>query len=428
MLGHAGQLRFASCLFGEEFEVDGFAHGFVAEVAGMEMVAGVVERQEHAGVGGVGGGLVEVDDAVELIGGANPLIDGLAYGFAAGGLIFCTDEGSEGCSDDLDAVGVGAGGELAEADDEVLGGDDVVWRSGVGGVADVVDALKDDDVFDAGLGDYVAIEACEGVGAGDVVEDAIAADALVEYAEFVGLLVGLEAAGENVGPAGVGVAGAESAVGDAVAEGDDGGAVFVRENVDAFEEVPAEELLRVVERCGGDCVACGEVVGLVGEGVEGELVDGLVGKKEADSQVGEGCGFEGDRIADHQGSGWDNDGGLSAEGEWCSGACGYAATGGPQCDLCGGDGERVEAEFVGEDDAEGLAAEGDVDDLAKGGAGCALGSELRCGVPRCHGRGSPGADPVVGSGAGGFGCEAAEAEEREKEQRESSEWPSHDRP
>ncbi len=47
----------------KRFEVDGFAHGLVAGVAGMEVVAGVVEREEHAGVGGVCGDFVEVDDA-----------------------------------------------------------------------------------------------------------------------------------------------------------------------------------------------------------------------------------------------------------------------------------------------------------------------------------------------------------------------------
>ncbi len=171
-------------------------------------------------------------------------------------------------------------------------GDDVVGFVGVGGVADVVDALEDDDVFDAGLSDDVAVEASEGGGAGDVVQDAVAADALVEDAEVAGLLVGLEAAGEDVGPAGVGVAGAEGAVGDAVAEGDDGGAVGVGEDVDAFEEVPAEELLWGVERGGADDVARDEVVGLVGEAVEGELVYGLLGEEEADGEVGERRDFE----------------------------------------------------------------------------------------------------------------------------------------
>jgi hypothetical protein len=50
----------------------------------VEVVAGVVEDDEHAWMGGVGGGLVEVDDAVELVRGADPVVDGLADGFALG--------------------------------------------------------------------------------------------------------------------------------------------------------------------------------------------------------------------------------------------------------------------------------------------------------------------------------------------------------
>jgi hypothetical protein len=57
------------------------------------------------------------------------------------------------------------------------------------------------------------------------VQDAVAADALVEDAEAGGLLVGEQAAGEFVGPARVGVEAAVGPVGDAVAERDDGGAL-----------------------------------------------------------------------------------------------------------------------------------------------------------------------------------------------------------
>ncbi len=90
-------------------------------------------------------------------------------------------------------------------------------------MANVVDALQDDEVLDAGLSEDVAIEAGERIGAGSIVQNAVAADALVEDAEVCGLLVSLQAAGEHVGPARVGVAGAVRAVGDAVAEGYDGG-------------------------------------------------------------------------------------------------------------------------------------------------------------------------------------------------------------
>ena len=389
-------IRFLSGrLFGEEVEVDGVAHGFVAFIAGVEMVAGVVEREEHAGVGGVGGDFVEVDDAVELIGGADPFVDSLAHLLAGGGLVFCADEGCERCADDLDAVSVGAGGELAEAGDEVVGGDDVVGLGWVGGVADIVDAFHDDEVFDASLRKDVTVEAGQGGGAGDVVEDAVAADALVEDAEIGGLLVGLEAAGEDVGPAGIRVASAVGAVGDAVAEGDDGGALFVGGDVDSFEEVPGEECLRGVERSGADDVAGDEVVGLIGEGMEGELVDWLIGEKEADCEVGKGSDFEGDGVTDDEGAGWNDDGGFSVEGECGCASRGNRAGAGAKGDLCSADGEGVEAEFVGENDTDRGAADGDMNDLAKGGAVGSGGTELCGGIFCCHGGSRPGSDPVV---------------------------------
>jgi len=405
--------RIFAWLLCEEFEVDGFAHGFVACVAGVELVAGVVEGEEHAGVGGVGRDFVEVDDAVELAGGADPLVDGVAHRFAGGGLIFCADVGGQGCADDLDAVGVGAGGELAESGDEVFGGDDVVGFGGVGGVADVVDALHDDEVLDAGLGEDVAVEAGEGGGSGVVVEDAVAADAFVEDAEVGGFLVGLEAAGEDVGPAGVGVAGAVGAVGDAVAEGDDGGGFIGGFDVDAFEEGPGVEFFGRVEGFGSDDVAGDDVAGLVGEAVLGDLLDGLGGDEEADGDVGEGWEFEVGGVADDEGAGRDGDGGTAAEGEGVGGGEVDFAMACAEGDVRGADGEGVEAELVAEDDADGGAAEGDVDDLAVGGVGRA---ELVVVVGSCDGGGGPGTDPVIGCGGGGVGVEAAEAEQQEGEE------------
>ena len=169
-------------LFDEEVEVDGVAHDFVASVGWVKMIAGVCGGGEDGGIGVVSRGFVEVDEAVELAGGPDPLIDSLAHNFTGGGGIFGSDVGGEGSSVDLDAVGVGAGGELAEADDQVFGGDDVVRLDGVLGVADVVDAFEDDEVLDAGLGEDVAVEAGECVGAGVVVQNAVAANALVEDA------------------------------------------------------------------------------------------------------------------------------------------------------------------------------------------------------------------------------------------------------
>jgi hypothetical protein len=388
-------------LLRKEFEVDGFAHGFIAVVAGVEVVAGVVEREKHAGVRGVGGEFVEVDNAVELVGGANPFVDGLTHLFACRTLILCADEWRKGSADDLDAMSVGAGCELAEADDEIFCGDDVVGFGGVGGVADVVDAFHDDEVLDAGLGEDVAVESGQCGGTGGVVEDAVAADTLVQNAEIRGLLVGQEAPSENVRPAGVGVAGAVGPVGDAVAEGDDGSAFVVGGDVDSLEEVPGEEGGGSVERGGADDVAGNEVVGLIGEGMEGQLIDQLVGEKDADCEIGGGSDFEGHWVADDQGAWRDDDCGCSAEGEWCGAACGNGAGPGAEGYLCSTDGQRIKPEFVGEDYADRRAADGDMDDLAKGGAVGAWSAKFGSRIFGGHGRCGPGADPVVRGRCGG---------------------------
>ncbi len=95
------------------------------------------------------------------------------------------------------------------------------------------------------------------------------------------------------------------------------------------------------------------------------------------------------------------------------------AAAGAECDAGGADGERVDAEFVGEDDADGGSAEGDVDDLAD--RWCRR--RRRLAVGRCDwrgdGRGGPGADPVVGLAAAK--ATWTEAEERAKEQQEERE-------
>lgn len=61
---------------------DGMGHGFVAGGGGVEVIAGVEGGEELVGVGGIADHGVEIDCPVEMAGGANPLIDGLAVGFA----------------------------------------------------------------------------------------------------------------------------------------------------------------------------------------------------------------------------------------------------------------------------------------------------------------------------------------------------------
>ena len=101
-------------------------------------------------------------------------------------------------------------------------------------MADVVDGFEDDEVLDAGLGEDVVVEAREGGGTGDIVQDAITADADVKDAEVGGLLVGGEAAGKEVGPTLVLVDGGVGSVGDGVPEGDDGGGLGFGFDVNGF--------------------------------------------------------------------------------------------------------------------------------------------------------------------------------------------------
>jgi len=149
-------------------------------VAWVEMVAAVYCGGEDGGVDGVAGGFVEVDDTVKDGVGADPLVNGLADGFAGGAGVSGSGVGRDGGSEDLETVGVSSGGELCEASDEICGGDDIARAGGIVGVANVVDAFEEDNVLYSGGGEDVGVETGEGVGSPAVVEDAVAADSFVD--------------------------------------------------------------------------------------------------------------------------------------------------------------------------------------------------------------------------------------------------------
>ena len=152
-------------------------------------------------------------------------------------------------------------------------------------MANVVDGFENDDVLHARLRDHVAVEAGERAGAGVVMQDAVAANALVKHADVGGLWVGEQAAGEFVGPACVLVYGGEGSVGNAVAERDDGGRLGGHFDVNAFQEDPAAEFGGTVQRLGADDVARRRITGLVRSAVLREMMDGLRRKEKTDGQV-----------------------------------------------------------------------------------------------------------------------------------------------
>ena len=280
------------------------------------MVAGIDVGGVDGGFGWIAHNLVEVDDAIEDAAGADPLIDGLAHLFAGGRRVAGSNVGGERGAKNLDVVGMGAGDELGEGEDRILGGDDVAGLARLGGVADVVDAFKNDEVADAALGEHIAIEAGDCVGSGAIVEEAIAADAFVEDGKVRGFWILLEALGENIGPAAVGVAGGERAVGDGVAEANDGGGVSgVGGDVDGLDEAPGINGARVGEGFGGGGVAFGDECGGARILMAGCVVDGLGWEVDADGKACKRRDLEGDRIAEHGSAGRNDDGGLAIKGE-----------------------------------------------------------------------------------------------------------------
>ena len=98
----------------------------------MEVVAAVVGGEEVVGVGGVTDYLVEIDGGVEVVGGADPGVDGLAVGFAegAGVVVVGAEVGGDGGSVDAEVVGVGSG------DDLFVRGEDSLDEGGVLGGGD----------------------------------------------------------------------------------------------------------------------------------------------------------------------------------------------------------------------------------------------------------------------------------------------------
>ena len=129
--------------------------------------------------------LVEVDHRVERAAVPDPGIHRLAHGLARRrpgadqeGLVL---ERRQRAAEDLDAARLRAQRHLLQAGDHLLGGDLLL---GLGpAVAQIVGAQQHDRMRHAGLRQHVAIEATQAAVAADVVQDAVAAEALVHHAQ-----------------------------------------------------------------------------------------------------------------------------------------------------------------------------------------------------------------------------------------------------
>src|SRR5215470_16852332 len=108
----------------EQRQIDRVAHRVVAEIARVEMVAAVVDRQHPGRMRYVAQGFVEVDDRIECSAVADPGVDRLALGFA----LRSPGPGKErlvlvrrqGAPEDPDAARARTHRELLEAGDHLL--------------------------------------------------------------------------------------------------------------------------------------------------------------------------------------------------------------------------------------------------------------------------------------------------------------------
>src|SRR5256885_15371855 len=140
----------------EQREIDGVAHRAVAQVARVKVVAAIVDRQHPGRMVRIAQGLVEIDDRVEGVALAQPLVDLLADRLAlripgAGqeGLVL---ERGQRAADDRDAARLAAHGELLEPGDHLRGGDFLLGLAPA--VPQIVGAQHDDRMRHAGLREH----------------------------------------------------------------------------------------------------------------------------------------------------------------------------------------------------------------------------------------------------------------------------------
>ncbi|RPK39627.1 hypothetical protein EES40_23910 [Streptomyces sp. ADI93-02] len=230
-------------------------------------------------------------------------------------------------------------------------------------------------------------------------QEAVAADALVEYADGVRPGRGTQPPGEEVGPSVVGADLRLRAVGDRVAERDDGRGGPAGAHAHAGQEVPAVDGRGGLDVGTAGDVPRGHVVVPLGERVE-RRARGGAGQVDAHHEVGPGGHPQGDRIAEERRPGRDGHGGTAAEGERPVGAR-IDAAGGPAGrrtrDPGLADDEGTAAEFVRQPDTDPVTADAGADGLPD-----RLVRELR-GVRRRSRRGCGGPRPGPGRGHGAPG-------------------------
>src|SRR6266404_6313952 len=238
----------------EQGQVDAVAHVHVAEVAGMQMVAGVPDRKHFLGIARVGEALVEIDDSVESVARANPVVHRLLLlPFLQRPIVAGKDglpPGRQRPTVDLDPCRVRSQDHLFVSADDVVRRYDQRWIV-AGRVAEVVDSQEHDDVRHARRRDHVPVEpvlagvvAAERSGHG-IPGDLVAASAVVQDAHSLLAMPGVEPPRELIRPTEIRVLRGHVGVRDGIAERDHDSGMRGRQYFHRIHEVPRHDERRV---------------------------------------------------------------------------------------------------------------------------------------------------------------------------------------
>ena len=235
--------------------------------------------------------------------------------------------------------------------------------------ANVIDALEDEQIFCAALGDHIAIEARQRIGAGSIQQNLVAADGFIQHRQVAILWVGLQAPRQLIRPSLVGIDGGFGAIGDRVPDGNDGCRIGGSKGVDSVEVFPAGQRGGRLQGGAGDYIAGRVIAGGVAELMLGNWAR-WAGQIEADSQVGKWSKLERDGIADSEGAGGYRNRRLPVKGERLSRARNNSRALEGLGDLRRANHQRIGAVQIGKAHPERLSTHTHVDHFAQGDAGC----------------------------------------------------------
>src|SRR5581483_6133748 len=147
-----------------------FSHGVVPGVVRMQVIPTLVRAAEMQRTRRVAQRRIEVDDAVESLSLADPRVDLLSHLLSLGAGVARSFIGGERAQEDLQTPRVRALDEVTIRAEDVGGGERHAAAVRIEGMADVIDALEQEDRPDTRDVERIALEAVECLLAGAVLQ------------------------------------------------------------------------------------------------------------------------------------------------------------------------------------------------------------------------------------------------------------------